>query len=323
MRRTGLLKSRIFGLLAVFLLSISALPAMSQTIGSDGVVKSGDGVLNLRSGPSTSHEIWDAINNGTTVTLRETRGDWGRIEVCCATYPLEGWVYLPLVDFGENAIQEEHDRWVQERNQCPPTPHTAQNCTINFSSCDAYEDFQLMRNYAGFDLSKPAFYPYRLIDLTCEANETEILEFAEHPEAGMFGFKANESGEDVMYWFNLTSDDPAISRGTRIPSTHSNRSTSFFDYIFGDGTVGSSGIGTAPTQSTGGSTVYPTDYTLVCREKIDLNFDNWRKGPTYSCSGYSETCKDEFKAKLTAQYGSLNSACHVNHEPRFDYETIE
>lgn len=300
MRKPDLFSSYIFGFFTLVLLSVAPLSVMSQSIGADGVVNSGDGVLNVRSGPSTNHEILHVIPNFSTVTLRERKGDWGRIEVCCATYPLEGWVYLPLIDFGENAIQERHDEWVQQRHQCPPQPRILNNCVVRFSSCETFEDFELMRVYAGFDINKPAFYPFRLIDLVCEARETEILELYDYPDEGVFGFRANESSEDVVYWFNLKSEDPSISRGTRIPSTNSNRSTSFLDYLFGDGTVGSSGIdfssvdySTIPEEQERASS---NDTTGIARSSGGwVTVDGKTIGRTWVSYGYNIMCSRGYR----------------------------
>ena len=53
-----------------------------------------DGGLRIRSGPSTDYSIVGYLDNGDSVTIRETRNGWGRIS--------DGWISLDYVRF-ENA----------------------------------------------------------------------------------------------------------------------------------------------------------------------------------------------------------------------------
>jgi hypothetical protein len=62
----------------------------------------------------------------------------------------------------------------------------------------------------------------------------------------------------------------------------------------------------------GGATYVPNyTYTLVCRQRLLMDMDNWRDGPSMICSGQPWECERKFEEQISAQYGSLYKACRV------------
>lgn len=90
----------IFYLFCLFFALAQNLNA--QDIGDIGVVQSGDGELNVRSGPSTDYSVISVVTNGEELRVLEVDESWMRVQ---ATQNRAGWVYSPLVVFPDDATE--------------------------------------------------------------------------------------------------------------------------------------------------------------------------------------------------------------------------
>ena len=88
-----------FTCLVIALTFAQTAPTAAQQIGDRATVNSGDGELNMRSGPSTGRKILFVLRNGDRVTVLARSGKWARVRSSKGS----GWVYVPLLAFADKA----------------------------------------------------------------------------------------------------------------------------------------------------------------------------------------------------------------------------
>jgi hypothetical protein len=79
-----------------------------------------------------------------------------------------------------------------------------------------------------------------------------------------------------------------------------------------------------PSSSSGSSSYQPKNkYTLICRERILFDVDDFKKGASFTCTGERYKCETEFENQLKSRYGSLSKACAAAFGSSYTYESIK
>lgn len=74
--------------------------------------------------------------------------------------------------------------------------------------------------------------------------------------------------------------------------------------------------------SSSGSYQLKSKYTLVCRERVLMDVDTWKKGPSATCTGDYYQCEQDFKQQIESQYGGLGKACASFFGSSYTYEQV-
>ncbi len=83
------------------------------------------------------------------------------------------------------------------------------------------------------------------------------------------------------------------------------------------------GAGSSSSSHSGGATYTPKNkYTVQCRERVLMDVDTFKKGPSFTCTGEVYKCEEQFKQQLKSRYGGLDKTCAASFGRSYTFEGL-